>query len=98
MELIGKSPEQIEEMLRGVKRDRLIRIIQELTSLEPFFSPEQVGRARGITIASVMKKVRANELRAHLLGNRWRIPLSALKHWDRTTMVTPGPAVGVRDE
>lgn len=89
MNLVGKSPEQIDLELASVrKRDRLIRIIKELAVLESFFSPEQVADKRGITVASVMARIKDGRLRAHLVShNRWRIPLSAVHEWDEKTLV-----------
>lgn len=88
MNLVGKTYQEIEAAVHGLKRDQLIAIIQELAGGEPFFSPEQISRLRGISRANVMRRIRARLLRAHMpVHNRWRVPLSALREWDEQTRV-----------
>ncbi|MEO6969873.1 MAG: hypothetical protein ABI217_03140 [Chthoniobacterales bacterium] len=89
MDLIGKSYKEIETAVKGVKRARLVDLLKLHVTLEPFFSPEQIAKARQISIAAVMHRIKVTrQLRAYLIGNRWRVPLSAVRDWDSQTRVT----------
>lgn len=90
-ELIGKSYEEIEHRLSGMKRDRLVKVIQQLATLEPHFSPEQLAGFRGLTVKAILKRIHEHRLRAHIPShNRYRIPRSAVEEWDASTRVPNG--------
>lgn len=88
MDLIGKSYQEIETAVHGIKRIRLVDELKKLATLEPYFSPAQIAKARQISIQAVMTRIRRGQIRAHLIGNRWRVPLSAVRDWDGQTRVT----------
>lgn len=90
-DLTGKSYEDIAERLRGMKRDRLVKIIQQLATLEPHFSPEQIAAARGLPVKAILQRIRENQVRAHMPAhNRYRVPRSAVEAWDTRTLIKDG--------
>jgi excisionase family DNA binding protein len=85
-DVIGRTAEEVGELLEPVKRDRLIKLLVDLVALDLYFSPQQVAKSRGVSRAIVMRAIRKGKLRAHLIAhNRWRIPLGALQEWDEHT-------------
>jgi excisionase family DNA binding protein len=95
MELIGKSYEEIESALNGVPRSRLVRVIQELASIEPSFLPEQVARALQIPRDAVIRAIKERRLRAEMpMTNRWRIPRSGLAEFRGSIAMRPNEENG----
>jgi excisionase family DNA binding protein len=86
MELAGKSREQIERATQHWQRHELIDALFKLANCEPWFSPQQVAALRGVSKYKVIDLIRSGVLRAHKpLDNQYRIPLSAVREWDRET-------------
>jgi excisionase family DNA binding protein len=90
--LIGKTRAQIESALRNKDRPELLDLIFELSTIEPHLTVSELARARKISRATVLDKIRKREIpRAHRLGEHGlRIPLSAIAQWDRNTQITNG--------
>jgi excisionase family DNA binding protein len=90
--LIGKSRAQIESALRNKDRPELLDLIFELSTIEPHLTVSELARARKISRATVLDKIRKREIpRAHRLGDHGlRIPLSAVAAWDANTQITNG--------
>jgi len=85
--LIGKTRDQIERALADKDRPALLDVIYKLTTLEPHFTISDVARARKLSRGAILDKLRTGAIkRAHRpLKNAYRIPLSALQDWDRST-------------
>ena len=92
MMLTGKTRAQIESALRNKDRPELIDLIFELSTIEPHLTVSELARARKISRATVLDKIRKREIpRAHRLGEHGlRIPLSAVAAWDHNTEITNG--------
>lgn len=92
IDVIGKSRQEIEKLLRGKQRHELLDTIARLATLEPMFSPERIAAAREIAPSTVLALMKKGIIRAHLVThNRYRAPLSGIREWDRET------ALGLED-
>lgn len=89
-EVTGKSRQEIEDLLAGAKRARLLDLIHELANVEPHYSPRTVGRAREMSARTITELCRAGKIPGvhKPLVNGWRISRSGLKQWDEQTRVT----------
>ena len=88
MDLIGKSLEQIEVATRNKRRQELLEIIYSLATFEPMYKPDEIARRRRMSIGKVKDLIRKGVLRAHKpLDNALRVPLSAIRDWDKETAV-----------
>lgn len=85
-DVIGKTREELECMLRRKERHELLDIIARLASLEPMYSPERIAAAREIAPSTVLALMKEGKIAAHLVShNRYRAPLSAVQKWDMET-------------
>lgn len=88
IDLTGKSREQIERALAHKRRNELLDLIFSLITFEPHFSVATFAQRRQLTRATVLRLIRERILHAHLpTGNGYRIPLSAIRDFDRRTAV-----------
>ena len=84
--LVGKTLQEIEEATRNKPRAELIEIIYTLATFEPMFKPEEIAVHRRMSKHKVLDLIRQRVLRAHKpLRNGLRVPLSAIRDWDRNT-------------
>jgi hypothetical protein len=92
MNLIGKSRTEIERALCNKCRPDLLDLIFELSTMEPHFSVSQVARARKLSRATILDKIRTREIpRVHRpVKKALRIPISAIHEWDANTQITNG--------
>ena len=92
MSLVGKSKEQIEQATRHKRREELIEIIYSLASVEPMFKPRELAARRGMSPRVIMKLIKQGRIRAHKpLANVLRVPLSAIREWDKNTALFFSP-------
>lgn len=92
IDVMGKTREQLGDLLGRKRPAELIDIIHELATLEPFFSPRTIARARGMSKRRIVKMCKDQELRAHKPSpNNYRVPLSAVREWDANTAVKLSP-------
>ena len=91
LDVRGKSREEIAELLRSARRERLYELIYELATLEEHFTPKEIARARRLSPRAVLNFCRAGKIPgAHKpLENGWRISRRGLEQWDQDTCVTP---------
>lgn len=87
-EIIGKSRQELEKILRHKERGELLDLIAGLATLEPMFSPERIAAARGLKPRTVLQMMKDGRIRAHLVTNRYRAPLSAILEWDQSTALS----------
>lgn len=88
IDLRGKSRDEIAELTKRWKPDRFVAALHELATIEPFFSPRTVAKAREMSPRVIAELCRSGVIRAHRpLENGWRIPLSAVREWDGRTAV-----------
>lgn len=88
MELPADSAKELDRLLRRKERHELHRLIAQLATLEVFFTPAEVAKARRLPPRTVSELCKRGEIRAHQpLSKRWRIPLSAVREWDRNTAI-----------
>lgn len=86
MSLTGKTKEEIAKAVAGKTRAELVELLYSLATLEPMFSPEEVATRRDMSKRSVLRLVKRGVLKAHKpFQNGLRIPLSAVREWDRNT-------------
>lgn len=86
MNLVGKSREQIEQATRNKHRPELIDIIYSLATCEPMFKPQEIATRRRLSKDSIFRLIKRGVLRAHKpLENVVRVPLSAIRDWDKQT-------------
>jgi hypothetical protein len=86
MNLVGKSKEQIEQATRHKRREELVEIIYRLATFEPMFKPQEIAENRRMSKRVVIGLIKRGVLRAHKpLTNALRVPLSAIRDWDRQT-------------
>lgn len=86
--LYGKSREEIAELTRRMPTDRLVDLLFQHVTLEPFFSPGMVAKARGMTKRQIVARCQDGRLRAHKpMTNGWRIPITGVSEWDAQTAV-----------
>jgi hypothetical protein len=88
IDLRGKSREEISELTKRWRHDQYVDAIYQLATIEPFFSPRTVAKARESSPRVIADLCRNGTIQAHKLSdNVWRIPLSAILAWDRATAV-----------
>lgn len=92
MNVLGKSRDEIQRLTSDYSRPELVDLIYKLSSLEPMFTPLEVAKARQIAVATVRELIQKQKLRAHRVGQEWRIPLSAIQEWDASTSTWIGKA------
>jgi hypothetical protein len=86
--LYGKSRDEIAELTARMPAPRLIDLLYQHVTLEPFFSPDQVAKARGMTKRQIVARCKDGRIAGHKpLENGWRIPHSAVLEWDEQTAV-----------
>jgi len=85
-ELTGKSRDEIAAALKHKRHGQLIDLIADLVTLETFFTPEEIARARKIGARAIKAMIKAGQIRAHKpLANGYRVPRSAVDEWDAKT-------------
>ena len=88
MNVVGRSKEQIAKATRDFKREELIDLIYSLATCEPMFKVSEIAMRRRMSRDSVLRLIKRGKLRAHKpFENALRVPLSAIRDWDRQTAV-----------
>jgi len=86
MNLVGKSREQIEIATKDLTRQEMITELYKLACCEPYLRVAELAARRGMSKDKVKQLIHAGKLRAHLsTENSYRIPLSSIQEWDRST-------------
>jgi hypothetical protein len=90
IELAGKSEDEIRQLLAKTPRQALLQLITRLVALEPHFTVTEFAQARRMTRDKVLKLIDARQLTpVHVPTERgdYRIPLSAVRDFDRRTAI-----------
>ena len=88
--LTGKTKEQIEKALKDAPRSRLIDIIAEVATVEPWFRPSEIARRRRMNVRDVRKAMKAGKLGGGYFrraGNVMLASASGIAAWDRSLFV-----------
>lgn len=87
--VIGKSREEIGEVLKSTPRQELLDIICALATPEPHYSPREIAQRRGLKKETILRLIREGVIApVHApTGKDYRIPLSAIRDWDKRTAI-----------
>ena len=91
MDVRGKSREELDVLLAGVRRERLYDLIHELATLEEHFTPLELARARRMPKRTIVQMcVQGRIPGTHKPdASKWRISRRGVEQWDASTQVTP---------
>lgn len=66
------------KQLREIVRSEVAAVIRTLGQTDDVLTPEQVADVMGVSLSTVLRRLRDKSLRGKRVGNRWKILRSAV--------------------
>ena len=91
LNLTGKTREEIAKTLKDVPRSELIEMVVSMATLEPWFKPSEIARARRTPVRTVREALKAGKLGGgyyRRAGNSMLASASGVAAWDASFFVS----------
>jgi hypothetical protein len=87
--LVGKSREEVEKLLRNTTRAELIDLICSLATVEQWFKPTEIAARSCLNKRAILKDIREGKFGDYYCRaeNSIAIPASGVNQWRRSFLV-----------